>query len=112
MSGELRWCSACRSMRPVWEFRPNEAMVSGLHPWCRQCVSDYAREWREANRGYVEAYNADRRAEYAAARGPLERTCANPECGRTFTPSRRDAKTCTQKCRSRYSHLRRQERRS
>ena len=65
------------------------------------------KRWRERNRDYIDARNAARRAEYAAERGSLARQCANPACGRTFTPSRRDAKTCMKKCRGRLAYLRR-----
>ena len=34
---------------------------------------------------------------------PLERVCANPECGKSFAPSRRDARTCSLVCRSRFA---------
>jgi hypothetical protein len=86
------------------------AMRSGLHPWCRECVRSYNLAWRVANAGSVEEYNRLRREEYAAERGPLERVCANPECGRVFAKSRRDAKTCSRVCRSRLSQLQRTER--
>jgi hypothetical protein len=77
---------------------------------CRACAALAVRTWRDANRDYVVARNADRRAEYAAERGPLERVCVNPECGKTFVPSRRDARTCTRRCRDRLSYVRRKER--
>ena len=105
-----RWCSRCRRWLDEGSFRPNPAMLSGLHPWCRECVSDYGREWRAANPEWVKRYQAAQRAEYAAERGPLERVCVNPECGLSFTPSRRDAKTCSRKCRDRLAWLRRRER--
>ena len=105
--GSMRWCSRGRHMVSAEGFRLNAAMPGGLHSWCRACVSSYGREWREANRGYVEAYQAARRDEYRAEHGSLERVCANPECGRMFARSRRDAKTCSQKCRDRLAYLRR-----
>ena len=107
-----KWCSRGRHFCDVGEFRPNEAMPSGLHFWCQACVSSYGREWRDANPEAVKQYQAAQRAEYAAERGPLERQCANPECGRTFARSRRDAKTCSRRCRDRLAYLRRRERAS
>lgn len=105
-----RWCARGRHMVPVDEFRLDRNFRSGFHPWCRSCVSSYNREWREANYGSVEAYNQQRREEYAREHGPLERMCANPECGAMFTPSRRDARTCSRVCRSRVAQRRRTER--
>jgi len=110
VDGVSRWCSRCQRWLPEESFRRNEAMLSGLHPWCRECVSDYAREWRAANREAVERYQAEQRERYAVGRGPLERVCVNEECGRTFMPSRRDARTCSEKCRSRLAYLRRRQR--
>jgi hypothetical protein len=49
-------------------------MLSGLHSWCRGCVSDYGREWRAANPEWVKRYQAEQRAQYAAEREPLERS--------------------------------------
>jgi hypothetical protein len=47
------------------------------------------------------------REAYAASRGSLERVCLNPDCGRTFTPTRIDAKRWSRKCRDRLAYLRR-----
>ena len=105
-----KWCSRGRHFCDVGEFRPNEAMPSGLHFWCRACVSSYGREWRDANPEAVKQYQAAQRAQYAAEREPLERVCVNAECGKVFVPSRRDAKTCSRVCRSRLSQIRRSER--
>jgi hypothetical protein len=104
--GSVRWCSRCGGWLPVDSFRPNAQMLSGLHPWCRDCVSSYGREWRAANPEAVARYQAQQRAEYAAVRGPLERECLGPDCGRAFKPARRDAKTCSQQCRDRLRYLR------
>ena len=102
-----KWCSRGRHFCDIDEFRPNEAMLSGLHPWCRECVSNYGREWRAANPEWVKRYQASQRAQYAAEREPLERVCVNAECGKVFVPSRRDARTCSRKCRDRLAYLRR-----
>lgn len=101
------WCSRCRRWLDEGSFRPNPAMLSGLHPWCRKCVSNYGREWRAANPEWVERYQAEQRAQYAAEREPLERVGVNAECGKVFVPSRRDARTCSQRCRDRLAYLRR-----
>ena len=111
VDGVSRWCSRCRRWLGVGLFRPNPVMLSGL-PRGVAVVSGYARDWREANPNAVEAYNRERREKYAAERGPHERLCVNEECGRTFTGSRRDARTCSDKCRSRLAYLRRRERAS
>jgi ferric-dicitrate binding protein FerR (iron transport regulator) len=81
--------------------------MSGRYPVCRECVGAYNRQWREANPEHVARYQAAKRAQYAAGLEPLERKCMNPDCGKTFTPSRRDAKTCSKACRDRVRYLKR-----
>jgi hypothetical protein len=68
---------------------------------------EYQKEWRERNRDRIEEYNAYRREEYALRRGPMERSCANPDCGLLFEAGRVDQRTCSRKCRSRLGQLRR-----
>jgi hypothetical protein len=87
-------------LRPVELFRANELMRDGLHSWCRDCTRAAVRRWREANREYVDAYNAARRIG-----APAPQSCV--VCGETFQASRRDAKTCSKKCRGRLAYLRR-----
>jgi hypothetical protein len=106
-----RWCCRCQRWLPEGDFAPNPRMRDGIDSWCRPCHVAATRAWRERNRDYIDARNAARRAEYAAKHGGLERACANPECGRTFTPSRRDARTCSRACRGRLACLRRKGRR-
>jgi hypothetical protein len=77
---------------------------------CRGCAAAAVKGCRGRNHDYVEAYNAARRVQYAAVRGPLQRVCVNPECGKVFVPARRNAKTCSRRCRDRLSYLRRKER--
>jgi hypothetical protein len=103
------WCTRCRQWKWESDFRPNPRMSDGFDSWCRECHVGATRAWRERNRDYVDAWNAARRVEYAAERGSLERQCENPECGRTFARSRRDARTCSQRCRDRLAYLRRRD---
>jgi hypothetical protein len=94
---ELRHCTACRQKRPVSEFRTNPETLSGLHWWCRACVSQRNREWREANADYVNAYNEARRVP------PSRLTCT--ECGEEFY-GRKDRLTCGRRCKdARYRRL-------
>lgn len=39
-------CSRCKKEKPVIEFRAAEKAADNLHPWCRPCDSDYARQRR------------------------------------------------------------------
>jgi predicted nucleic acid-binding Zn ribbon protein len=101
------WCTRCLAWKPAEDFPANPRMRDGRSSHCRVCHAAASKRWREANRDYVDAVNAARREEYAAEHGQLERQCENPECGRTFERSRRDAKTCSEKCRDRLKYLRR-----
>ena len=98
-------CTSCSAWKPAEDFPANPRMRDGRSSHCRVCHAAASKRWREANRDYVDAVNAARREEYAAEHGQLERQCEN--CGRTFARSRRDARTCSQRCRDRLAHLRR-----
>ena len=106
------WCNVCKRWQPEDAFRPDASRRSGLYPICRSCVSAAGRAWREKNAEHVAAQNELRRLEYQEARGDLTRTCENPDCAKTFTPSRVDAKFCSRKCRDRQKYLRKRETRS
>ncbi len=107
---DTHWCTHCQQWLPEDHFRPNDRLRSGVHSYCRVCAADLARDWRERNPEAIERYNRERREAYAEARGSLERVCVNPDCGRTFTPSRIDAMTCSRECRDRLAYLRRRGR--
>jgi hypothetical protein len=100
------WCSSCRRMLRVESFRPNPRMRDGVHSWCKGCVSEYGKRWREAHPEVVREYRESRRL------GPApERVCELAECGRSFVPARRDARYCSGKCRDRAAWLRKAARR-
>jgi len=105
VTAELRWCTGHLALVLADRFGLDDR--GELMARRRECRAAGVKAWREANPEAVDAYNADRRRDYAEARGSLERECANPDCGRTFTPSRKDAKTCSQRCRDRLAYLRR-----
>ena len=107
---DTAWCTACPGWKPAGDFPANPRMRDGRSSHCRVCHAVASKRWREANPEVVETYNRERRAEYAAERGPLERVCANVECGVKFVASRRDARTCSNRCRDRMTYLRRRER--
>jgi hypothetical protein len=83
---ETRYCSRCRRDLPLDQFRPNPEMLSGLHCWCRPCVSENMRRWRAQNAEYVAAYNVARRE------GPFPKTCS--VCGREWLATRRRSVRC------------------
>ena len=97
-------CTSCSAWKPAEDFPANPRMRDGRSSHCRVCHAGASKRWREANRDYVDAVNAARREGFAAEHGQLERQCEN--CGRTFARSRRDARTCSQRCRDRLAHLR------
>lgn len=101
MSGDLRWCTSCRRLRPLGRFGANPRMRDGLHSRCRECVAANAKDWRARNRDYVDAFNAARRVG-----PPPAQVCELVECGREFQATRRGAKFCSRKCRDRAAWLR------
>lgn len=42
-------CSACRRDLPIAEFGKRSASPDGLHYWCKSCISERGRSWRESN---------------------------------------------------------------
>lgn len=82
-------CPHCKGWLPFSAFRQDRTTRSWLSSWCRKCLAEATRDWRQRNSAEI---NAERRAAYREA-NPLEpRTC--PECGETFTPKRTDAIIC------------------
>jgi hypothetical protein len=102
---ENKRCSHCHRWLPAEAFRV-EPVRSELNPWrhwrlsswCRECQREATRRWYEANR---ERLNAERRAEYAAARGPL------PRCSECEAELDSHAKVvCSRRCKdARYRRL-------
>jgi hypothetical protein len=50
------------------EFPVHRDKGSGLSSWCRACHAEACGKWRAEHPDKVDAYNARRRAEYAALR--------------------------------------------
>jgi hypothetical protein len=69
---EYCWCPQCRKTKPFNEFEPRAASAE-RHRWCLECVA------------------AMKEAE------SLTRAC--DQCGSEFTPTRRDARFCSGRCR-------------
>lgn len=105
MTGALRWCTTHGALLPLEEFGRDQR--GRLHVRCRACRSSAAKAWRERNADAVSERNAQRRREYAEARGDMTRICVNPDCGRTFIAGRVDAKSCSRSCRDHLAYLRR-----
>jgi hypothetical protein len=61
--------SRCRQWHPFDAFAPKPHLRSGFDSWCRDCKRAANRAWRDRNR---DSYNAQRRAERAAAREARE----------------------------------------
>jgi hypothetical protein len=101
---ENKRCSRCRRWLPAEAFRVERSRSKELwrqwrlSSWCVECMRGATRRWREANR---ERINAERRAEYAATRGPLPR-CS--ECDVVLASHSRVV--CSRRCKdARYRRL-------
>ena len=91
-----KWCPSCKQWLTVKDFRPNPDLRHGIDSWCRECHKNAMREWRARNREYIDAYNAQRRAEYRAEHPLPTRPCV--VCGESFT-GRPNALVCGPECR-------------
>jgi hypothetical protein len=79
----------------------DESAASGRHARCRECCNRRLRDWGAANADAVERYR------FARGVGLHEFVSANPECGKTFTARKGNARTCGKVCRDRLRYLRR-----
>ena len=59
-------CRQCGERKNGSEFPRNRRMSDGLSSWCGSCHAEATQRWREQNPQQVDAYNAKRRALYAA----------------------------------------------
>jgi hypothetical protein len=61
-------CRHCGEQKSIGEFPINNRKRDGLSSWCRACHADACARWRAKHPEKIDAYNAGRRAEYAAMR--------------------------------------------
>jgi len=45
----MKTCTRCKQDKETSAFGPAKANKDGLHRWCKPCVTEYAREYREKN---------------------------------------------------------------
>jgi hypothetical protein len=92
----VKTCRKCSEAKPHGDFPANSKMRDERSSWCRECHREATRRTRER---YREKYNAARRVP-----APEPRECL--ECGKVFTPKRRDGEMCSDLCRERHRHRR------
>ena len=56
-------CSHCREIKDVSCFSKNKSKKDSVRTECRQCVSDYNRQWRENNPDYNSQYSKNHKEE-------------------------------------------------
>jgi hypothetical protein len=61
-------CRHCGEEKDTSEFPHHREKGDGLSSWCRACHAEACAKWRAKHPGKIDAYNARRRAEYAALR--------------------------------------------
>jgi hypothetical protein len=64
----MKICRHCGQQKDTSEFPAHRDKGSALSSWCRACHAEACARWRAEYPEKVEAYNARRRAEYAALR--------------------------------------------
>ncbi len=57
-------CPRCGETKPIGAFNRSRPAPDGRQGWCALCYSVANRAWRASRPDYIEAYNAERRAEY------------------------------------------------
>jgi 4'-phosphopantetheinyl transferase EntD len=64
----MKACRHCGEHKDKSEFPVHREKCNGLSSWCRACHADACARWRAKHPEKIDAYNARRRAEYAAMR--------------------------------------------
>lgn len=49
---DTKACAKCGVEKPLDEFCRMAKTRDGKHPWCRECKTEYNRDWRAKNPGY------------------------------------------------------------
>jgi len=60
---EVKTCSRCGETKPVSEFSKYKAKKDGLQVYCKPCVAEYNRKYREENKEKCAEYNRKYREE-------------------------------------------------
>ena len=42
----MKQCTRCKETKPLDKFAKNKGNKSGIHSWCKQCLSDKVLEYR------------------------------------------------------------------
>lgn len=59
----MKTCNTCNTTKPLSSFGPHSTTADGHNPKCKDCVSEYNREYRRKNKAKIDRYQS----EYAEA---------------------------------------------
>jgi hypothetical protein len=94
----MKTCRHCGEQKHKSEFPVHREKGGGLSSWCRACHAEACANWRAEHPEKVDAYNARRRAEYAArqeAEHQAARKGAEREAPRAGSPEPRTRRAAT-----------------
>ncbi len=52
-------CVKCQQVLPLTEFNKKNNMAGGYQSWCKECIKEYKRQYREKKRGVAEEFKCD-----------------------------------------------------
>ncbi len=53
----MKFCSSCKLTKPLNSFYSNKNKKDGYHCYCKECSKEAKKQWKEANKDKVLAYD-------------------------------------------------------
>ncbi len=55
----MKECSKCKETKDLTEFGKDKRAKDGRHSWCKNCLRQYSKQYREDNKEYWKQYRED-----------------------------------------------------
>ena len=49
-----RICTKCGVTKDITEFQQHKQTKDGIHPWCKQCCSEYQKKYQKKNKDKIK----------------------------------------------------------
>lgn len=89
---KTQYCPKCRETNPISEFSINKLRKNGLYFWCKKCVKDYNKEYRENNKEKIKRQKKEQYEKFPWKRTlvSIKQRCDNPKNNRYYRYGNRD----------------------
>lgn len=82
----MKQCTRCLNFKNENEFSAHSGYADGLSYWCRECLKQYRKSYREANLDSARQYNNDWRAERIKWFQDLKSNTPCVDCNKIYEP--------------------------